>query len=106
MHACMESHANTRANSMSMRQEHADPRESLAVWRAVNSVLGIVDEEVGEAGADPVFEQVQQWGDEMKDARSRKDWDASDAARQKILDAGYEVQLVKDGSVVIKKSLA
>ena len=42
----------------------------------------------------------------MKDARSRKDWDASDAARQKILDAGYEVQLVKDGSVVIKKSLA
>ncbi len=89
-----------------MRQDHRDPRESLAVWQAVNSVLGITDGESGSSESDPVLEQVEQWGVEMKDARSRKDWDASDAARQKILDAGYEVQLVKDGSVVIKKSLA
>ncbi|MCH2179282.1 MAG: cysteine--tRNA ligase [Mariniblastus sp.] len=89
-----------------LRQEHRDPRESLAVWRAVNSVLGITDITEESAGGDPIFDQVQQWGEEMKEARSRKDWDASDAARQKIIDAGYEVQMVKDGGVVITKSLA
>lgn len=89
-----------------IRQTHPDPRESLAVWQAVNSVLGITDGSEESSETDPIFEQVQQWGAEMKDARSRKDWDASDAARKKILDAGYEVQMVKDGSVVIKKSLA
>jgi cysteinyl-tRNA synthetase len=89
-----------------IRQTHSDPRESLAVWQAVNSVLGITDGSEESSETDPIFEQVQQWGAEMKDARSRKDWDASDAARKKILDAGYEVQMVKDGSVVIKKSLA
>ena len=89
-----------------LRLEHRDPRESLAVWRAVNSVLGITDITEESAGGDPIFDQVQQWGEEMKEARSRKDWDASDAARQKIIDAGYEVQMVKDGGVVITKSLA
>ena len=89
-----------------LRQEHRDPHESLAVWRAVNSVLGITDITEESTGGDPIFNQVQQWGEEMKEARSRKDWDASDAARQKIIDAGYEVQMVKDGGVVITKSLA
>lgn len=88
------------------RQKHDNPREALGVWQKINSVLGIDASQQADAADDDLYNQVLQWAEEIKAARARKDWSTSDTYRQKILDAGYHVQLEKDGNVVINKPLA
>ena len=88
------------------RKKHENPREALGVWRRINSVLGIEMGESETADQDPLYEQVLAWAAEVKAARARKDWSTSDAYRQKILDAGYQVQLEKDGNVIVNRPLA
>jgi cysteinyl-tRNA synthetase len=88
-----------------LREEHSDPAESLGVWNRINSVLGI-ESETDETERDTAtVQQAEIWCKEMNEARRRKDYKASDAWRQKILDAGFEVQQSKDGAQ-IKKTLA
>ncbi len=97
-----------------IKGDHSDPRESLAVWRKMNAVLSIAPinegienafQEVESASDSAAFEQAQQWANEMDQARADKDWAASDALRDKIQEAGFEVQQSPEGSK-IKRDLS
>lgn len=97
-----------------IRGEHSDPHLSLAVWKKINSVLSIapINEGVDDAGTgtgsgpvDERYQQVEQWCKDLDAARADKDYDAADSIRKKILDAGFEVQTTKEGTV-IKQQLA
>jgi len=94
-----------------VKGDHPDPQESLAVWKKMNSVLsigpinegtqGAVEEAPSGPDAD-ALEQAQQWAKEMDAARKDKDWAKSDALRDKIQEAGFEVQQGGDGGSTIK----
>ncbi|MFT5300983.1 MAG: cysteinyl-tRNA synthetase [Mariniblastus sp.] len=95
-----------------MKGEHPNPQESLAVFKAMNSVLAVAPVNEGiEGGVEEVesdsevaeSQRVQQLANEMDEARSNKDWAASDALRDQIFAAGYEVQQTPVGSQVKKK---
>lgn len=96
-----------------IKGDHSDPQLSLAVLKKMNSVLsvapineGIEDavEEVESESDAAEFAEAQQWADEMDVARKDKDWATSDAKRDKIHAAGFEVQQTPDGSK-IKRNL-
>ena len=93
-----------------VRGEHPDPQESLAVWKAMNSVLqlaplneGLEDAapSSGDSGGDD--DQAEQWRLAMVKARQDKDYGASDEYRDKLLDAGYEVEISKQDVTIRKK---
>ena len=95
-----------------IKGDHPNPQESLAVFKKMNSVLsvapvneGIADaiEEVVSDSDAAAFEQAQQWANEMDAARKAKDWATSDALRDQIHAAGFEVQQGKEGSTIKKK---
>ena len=95
-----------------VKGDHPDPHESLAVWKKMNSVLSIapinegIENAVEETQSDSdsaAYEQAQQWAREMDAARQDKDWAASDALRDKIHEAGFEVQQGEDGSTIKRK---
>ena len=97
-----------------VRGDHPDPQESLAVWKAMNSVLQVApmnegmewaESGVAEAAGSGGDDEVEQWRLAMVDARKNKDYAASDEYRAKLLDAGYEVEISKD-DVTIRKKLA
>ena len=95
-----------------IRGAHPDPHESLGVWKKMNSVLSIAPigegiQGVGDhdAGTDEKFEQAEQWCRELDSARENKDFDQADSIREKIKEAGFEVQTTVEGTV-IKKTLA
>jgi len=94
-----------------VKGDHPDPQESLAVWKKMNSVLSIAPINEGTEGAveeaplgpdSDALEQAQQWAREMDAARKEKDWAKSDALRDKIQEAGFEVQQGGDGGSTIK----
>ena len=95
-----------------IKGDHPDPQESLAVFQKMNSVLsvapinegieGAIEEVVSDSDA-AAFEQAQQWASEMDAARKAKDWATSDALRDQIHAAGFEVQQGKEGSTIKKK---
>ncbi len=71
-------------------------------------------EEVGEDGAEPEIYRIQYLGTrpqqqvfnlvrERRAARARKDWGASDAARDRISDLGYTVRDLPDGCVIVRE---
>ena len=93
-----------------IRGDHPDPQESLAVWKAMNSVLQLaplnegMDDAAGsavESGDDDG--QAEQWRQSMVTARQDKDYAASDDYRTKLIDAGYEVEISKDDVTIRKK---
>ena len=95
-----------------IKGDHPDPRMSLAVLKKMNSVLsvapineGIVNaaEELESESDAAEFEQAQQWANEMDTARKDKDWPTSDAFRDKIHAAGFEVQQTPEGSRIKRK---
>ena len=95
-----------------VRGPHPDPHESLAVWQQMNSVLSIAPlnegianaiQEVASEEESATLEQAEGWLVEMNAAKADKDYAASDALRQKIIDAGFEVQQSKDGASIKKK---
>ena len=97
-----------------LKGDHPDPHESLGVWKKMNSVLSIAplnegieaaaeEQEQVEEGA-MTLEQAQGLCQQMDAAKQEKDYATSDAIRQQILDAGFEVQQSAEGST-IKKSL-
>ena len=93
-----------------IRGDHPDPHESLAVWKAMNSVLSIAPINEGNAGAEiesagDVDPEAESWRQAMVEARQNKDFGTSDAMRDKLIEAGYDVQISKEG-VTIKKKLA
>ena len=97
-----------------VKGDHPDPQESLAVWKKMNSVLSIgpinegTEGAVEEAPSGPdsdALAQAEQWAKEMDAARKDKDWATSDALRDKIHEAGFEVQQGEDGST-IKRDLS
>lgn len=95
-----------------IKGDHPDPHESLAVFKKMNSVLSVapinegiedaVEEVVSDSDA-AAFEQAVQWAQEMDEARQAKDWATSDAKRDLIQSAGFEVQQGKEGSTIKKK---
>jgi cysteinyl-tRNA synthetase len=95
-----------------VRGDHPDPHESLAVWKKMNSVLsvapinegidGAIEEIVTEAEV-ATLEQAEAWLSEMNAAKADKDYATSDTLRQKIIDAGFEVQQSKEGASIKKK---
>ena len=95
-----------------VKGDHTDPHLSLAVLKKMNSVLSIaplnegianaIEEVVSESEA-ANEEQAQKWADEMDLARKDKDWAKSDEYRDKIHEAGFEVQQTPEGSVIKKK---
>ncbi len=93
---------------------HPNPKESLGVWRKMNSVLsvapigeglaGVVDEPffVEEEGAMTVDEALGLCT-EMDAAKAAKDYAKSDAIRKQLNEAGFEVQQSAEGSTIKKK---
>ena len=97
-----------------VRGDHPDPQESLAVWKAMNSVLQLAPLNEGMDGAEDVVPsdsggggdgQAEQWRLAMIEARKDKDYAASDEYRAKLIDAGYEVEISKDVVTIRKKLL-
>lgn len=95
-----------------IKGSHPNPAESLAVFKKMNSVLGVAPvnegikggvEEVASAEDVATLEQAQQWANEMDEARRQKDWATSDEFRDKIAAAGFEVQQSPEGSLIKKK---
>lgn len=95
-----------------IKSDHPDPQLSLAVLKAMNSVLSVAPinegianaaEEVESESDAAEFEQAQQWANEMDTARKDKDWPTSDAFRDKIHAAGFEVQQTPEGSKIKRK---
>jgi cysteinyl-tRNA synthetase len=95
-----------------IKGDHPDPRVSLAVLKKMNSVLSVAPinegianaaEEVESESDAAEFEQAQQWANEMDTARKDKDWPTSDAFRDKIHAAGFEVQQTPEGSKIKRK---
>jgi len=93
-----------------VRGDHPDPHESLAVWKAMNSVLSLAPINEGTAGADTSpssgggdDDQAEQWRQDMVAARQNKDYAASDELRDKLIDAGYDVQISKNDVVIRRK---
>lgn len=95
-----------------IKGDHPDPQLSLAVLKKMNSVLSVAPinegianaaEEVESESDAAEFEQAQQWANEMDTARQDKDWPTSDAFRDKIHAAGFEVQQTPEGSKIKRK---
>ena len=95
-----------------IKSDHPDPRLSLAVLKKMNSVLSVapINEGIANAAKEvesesdaAEFEQAQQWANEMDTARKDKDWPTSDAFRDKIHAAGFEVQQTPEGSKIKRK---
>jgi cysteinyl-tRNA synthetase len=96
-----------------IRGDHSNPQESLAVWKAMNSVLSVAPINEGIAGAEIETADSSSGGDDgaeglrqdMVTARKDKDYAASDELRAKLIELGYEVEISKD-DVTIRKKLA
>jgi cysteinyl-tRNA synthetase len=92
-----------------VRGDHPNPQESLAVWKAMNSVLQLAPLNEGIDGAQVSSEpnggddQAETWRQAMITARQDKDYAASDEYRDKLIDAGYEVEIGKDDVTIRKK---
>ena len=99
-----------------MKGDHPNPQESLGVWQKMNSVLSIaplnegtedaVDESsfVSDDTGGMTIEEADAKCELMDAAKKEKNYEASDAIRKEILDAGYEVQQTPEGSK-IKRNL-
>jgi cysteinyl-tRNA synthetase len=99
-----------------MKGDHPNPQESLGVWQKMNSVLSIaplnegtedaVDESsfVSDDAGGMTIEEADAKCELMDAAKKEKNYEASDAIRKEILDAGYEVQQTPEGSK-IKRNL-
>jgi len=94
-----------------VRGDHPDPHESLAVWQAMNSVLQLaplnegMEVDSSSAGGGGGDDQAEEWRLAMVAARKDKDYAASDEYREKLINAGYEVEISKQ-DVTIRKKLA
>ena len=93
-----------------VRGDHPDPQESLAVWKAMNSVLQLAPLNEGMAGADSTSaesgggdDEAEQLRTAMVTARKDKDYAASDEYRDKLLGLGYEVEISKNDVTIRKK---
>lgn len=83
--------------------EKENAREALGVWNKINSVLGIEDNNEATEQELETLEQAEKLCEEMNAARQAKDWEKSDALRQKILDMGFKVNQTKDGATIDKQ---
>ncbi len=95
-----------------IKGDHPDPNLSLAVFKKMNSVLSVAPinegisgaaEEVESESEAAELEQAQQWANQMDAARKDKDWPTSDAYRDKIHAAGFEVQQTPEGSKIKRR---
>ena len=96
-----------------LKTDHNEPELSLAIWKKMNSVLSIAPINEGTAGAETATAdaagggdaEAEQWRKQMVEARTNKDFATSDEMRDKLIEAGYDVQIGKT-DVTIKKKLA
>ena len=62
--------------------------------------VGVADDDSGAGGGTISLEEAQALCVKMDQAKKDKDYEASDAIRAQILEAGYEVQQGKDGTSI------
>ena len=73
-----------------------DP-QSAAVMKAFDSVLAVLDTATSSDGG------IEALCEALDAARAEKNFEEADALRQRIIDAGYDVQTTKDGTVASKR---
>ena len=91
-----------------IKSDHSDPALSLAIWDKMNSVLAIAPvsgEDAGDSDGGGADDEGEAMRLEMVAAREAKDYAKSDELRDKLIAAGYDVQIGKT-EVTIKKKLA
>ena len=85
--------------------EPDDAAEALAVLDRINQVLAIAP--LGEGGADSGNDDSENdivaLCKAIDEARAAKDWATSDALRDQIQEAGYEVKNSPEGTIAVKK---
>ncbi|QGJ71361.1 Cysteine--tRNA ligase [Planctomycetales bacterium 10988] len=79
-----------------------DASEALAVCQKLDTILGFSLEEptqpLEEAEAGGEAEQAESLCKQIDEARQAKDYASADAARQKLIELGYEVSTTKEGT--------
>ncbi len=92
-----------------IKSDHGDAALSLAIWDKMNSVLAIAPTGTNDDPAESAGSGGDDEGEalrlEMVAARENKDYARSDELRDKLIAAGYDVQIGKT-DVTIKKKLA
>ena len=83
----------------------ADPAEALGVLREINSVLAVapIDLELAVPAASAEDAEVQAICRRIDEARAAKDFKTSDALRDQLIQAGYEVHIGRDGTTAERK---
>ncbi len=90
-----------------LNEKNANPAEARAILESLDSVLGVLPPQDSNASSSDTTEgpdtEAQTWAKQLDTARKNKDYALADEIRQKIIDAGYNVQTTKDGTVIEKK---
>ncbi|MEM1166981.1 MAG: cysteine--tRNA ligase [Planctomycetota bacterium] len=79
-----------------------DPGEAAAALRVADRVLGVIEPASTEPVSGDTGVDAEALCAQIDEARRTKDFTTSDALRQQLIDAGYDVQTTKDGTVAEK----
>ena len=82
---------------------HPDPAQSLAVLRAVDSVLAVLPAPGTADTAQGADEDAARRAADIDAARAARDFDRADRIRGELQDAGYDVMTTKDGTKITKR---
>ena len=81
---------------------HPDPAASLAVLRAVDTVLGVLPAS-GDAAAGDVEGDAVRLAARIDAARAARDFKEADRIRGELQDAGYDVMTTKEGTKITRR---
>ncbi len=88
-------------------QTPSDPAEALGVLSEINTVLAVApisfDEETCEAASGGGGEEVMAICRQIDEARAAKDFATSDALRDQLVAAGYDVNISREGTTAERK---
>jgi cysteinyl-tRNA synthetase len=84
-------------------EDPADPAEALGVLSEINTVLAVApisfdDEQSTPSTGGLSEEEVRSLCRQIDEARAAKDWPTSDAIRDQLIEAGFDVQISREGT--------